>query len=96
MNEKNKQTDGLKQAVTFEDKRIAIISDIDLSIQQNQRQRLAAFATILCTAGNGELSVNNRRLAIQQGDLLVCTPGDTIEGHHSTDDFKAIGFYLSK
>lgn len=96
MNEKNKQNDGLKQAVTFEDKRIAIISDIDLSIQQNQRQRLAAFATILCTAGNGELSVNNRRLAIQQGDLLVCTSGDTIEGHHRTDNFKAVGFYLSK
>ncbi len=96
MNEPPKQSDGLKQAVTFEDQRITIISDIDLTIKENQRQRLTAFATILCTSGSCELSVNSRDFTLTAGSMLVCTPGDTIEGHSSTPDFNAVGFYLSK
>ena len=96
MNEPPKQSDGLKQAVTFEDQRITIISDIDLTIKENQRQRLTAFATILCTSGSCELSVNSRDFTLTAGSMLVCTPGDTIEGHSSTPNFNAVGFYLSK
>ena len=79
MNEPPKQSDGLKQAVTFEDQRITIISDIDLTIKENQRQRLTAFATILCTSGSCELSVNSRDFTLAAKSMLVCTPGDTIE-----------------
>lgn len=95
----NKPTDkALKQEITFSQNRIAIISNLELHLSEKLPggQRFTGCATLLCTKGRSRFLHNYRELSIEEGDMLVCAPGDYLEGVEMSDDFSTCGFYLTE
>lgn len=88
----------LKQEITFNQDRIAIISNLELHLSDEQQsgQRITGCATLLCTKGKSRLMHNCRELSFEEGDLLVCAPGDYLESVGLSDDFNTCGFYLTE
>lgn len=89
-------TNVTKKVVSFVNDRIEIISDINLNIREKKEERLTANAVMLCTQGTGAVYLNNQLIEIKEGDLLIATQGNAVQGKESSDDFKSCGFYLSR
>lgn len=94
-----KRDEALKQEITFNSNRISIISNTWLDSNKNvttYKNKFDGCATLLCTQGKAGVILNNRELVIEKGDLLVCGPGDYLEGTEMSDQFSTCGFYLTE
>lgn len=58
----------LKQEITFNQDRIAIISNLELHLSDEQQsgQRITGCATLLCTKGKSRLMHNCRELSLKK------------------------------
>lgn len=93
----DKPSEGLKRTIQFRDNKISIITDMaQHNGNTSPEERLNALTTVLCTRGEGKLALNARDLKIKAGDLMVAVPGTMVQGYALSEDFKALGFYLSK
>lgn len=92
-----KPSEGLKRTIRFRDNKISIITNIEAhNDNTSPEERLNAMTTVLCTQGEGKLALNARDIKIKAGDLMVATPGTMVQGYCMSEDFNAMGFYLSK
>ena len=85
-----------KEAQSFFDNRLNIITDLKIRLAGREQVRLEAVSVFLCTQGKGTFSVTNREACLGPGDLLICRPGSLLESRQPTPDFAISGFYLSR
>lgn len=76
------ENNGEKRAMAFGNKRIAIISDMNLTFDEKHNEPLTAFAMMLCLSGEGSLFLNRRELTVRRNDLILCSLGTTVQGRH--------------
>ncbi len=96
MDPQQPQIESGKKAFDIEKERISVITDIKLSLNDYKKGRAEAYATMLCTNGEARVSVNQQEYALKKNDILICCPGDEMQGLGINDDFTACGFYLSR
>ena len=94
---KNMRTEGLKRTIRFKDNKISIITNLEMhNTNNNPEERLNALTTVLCTNGESKIALNARDLEIKEGDLIIAMPGTILQGYGMSEDFNALGFYLSQ
>ena len=93
----NTRAEGLKRTIRFKDNKISIITNLDFhNANTNPEERLNAFTTVLCTSGTGKIALNARDFEMKEGDLIIAMPGTILQGYGMSEDFNALGFYLSQ
>lgn len=95
MHAKGTQRKGFQEKISLRGDRVSLITDLKAPVFPPKGAKTDRFTIILCTAGNGTVTMNGKTHSIGKNDMLTLIPGTAAERGSISDDFEACGFHLT-